>query len=60
VPIALSDDERGQLQTWARRRTGAGGSAARSKIVLAAADGSATSNTEIAARLGVSRSMVTT
>jgi transposase len=54
----LSDDERAQLQSWSRRRTSAAGLAARSKIVLAAAEGG--SNTEIAARLGVDRSTVRT
>jgi transposase len=56
--IELTDDERAQLESWARRRTSAAGLAARSKIVLAAAEG--LSNTEIAARLGVSRPTVTT
>ncbi len=58
VQIVLSDDERAQLQSWSRRRTSAAGLAARSKIVLAAAEGG--SNTEIAARLGVDRSTVRT
>ena len=56
--IELTDDERAQLESWARRRTSAAGLAARSKIVLAAAEG--LSNTEIAARLEVSRPTVTT
>jgi transposase len=58
VQIVLSDDERAQLQSWSRRRTSAAGLAARSKIVLAAAEGG--SNTEIAARLGVDRGTVRT
>lgn len=56
--IILTDDERSQLESWARRRTSAAGLATRSKIVLAAAEGG--SNTEVAAWLGVSRPTVTT
>ena len=56
--IVLSDDERAQLVSWSRRRTSAAGLAARSRIVLAAAEGG--SNTEIAARLGFSRDTVRT
>lgn len=44
------------MEGWARRRTSAAGLAMRSRIVLAAADGQ--SNSEMARRLGVSRSMV--
>ncbi len=54
--IALSDDERAQLESWARRRTSAAGLALRSRIVLAAADGG--TNVALAERLGVSRSTV--
>ncbi len=57
VEIVLSEEERAQLESWARRRTSAQGLADRSRIVLAAADG--LRNTEIAERLGVHRSMVT-
>ena len=55
--IELSEDERAQLEAWARRRTSAQGLAQRSRIVLAAAEG--LKNTEIAERLGVTRPMVT-
>jgi transposase len=54
--IALSDDERAQLESWARRRTSAAGLALRSRIVLAAADGG--TNVAVAERLGVARSTV--
>jgi transposase len=57
VEIELTDEERAQLEGWARRRTSAQGLADRSRIVLAAAEGM--KNTEIAARLGVTRPMVT-
>src|SRR6516165_9062362 len=57
VEIELTDEERAQLESWARRRTSAQGLADRSRIVLAAADGM--KNTEIAERLGVHRTMVT-
>jgi transposase len=56
VPIDLSDDEREQLASWARRRTSAAGLAMRSRIVLAAAEGG--SNTEIAERLELARNTV--
>jgi transposase len=52
----LTDEERAELEGWARRRSSAAGLAMRSRIVLAAADGE--SNSEMARRLGVSRSMV--
>ena len=58
VEILLSDAERAQLESWARRRTSAAGLATRSKIVLASAEGG--SNTAIAQRLGVARATVTT
>jgi transposase len=55
--IVLSDDERAELQRWARRPTSAAGLALRAKMVLAAAEGG--SNTELAVRLGVNRGTVT-
>jgi transposase len=57
ITIELTDDERAQLEAWARRRTSAQALAQRSRIVLLAADG--LTNTEIARRLGVHRPMVT-
>jgi len=39
VEIELSDDERAQLEAWARRPTSAQALAQRSRIVLAAAQG---------------------
>jgi len=57
VEIELTDEERAQLEVWARRRTSAQGLADRSRIVLAAAEG--VKNTAIAARLGVARPTVT-
>ena len=54
--IVLTDAERVELEGWARRRTSAAGLALRSRIVLAAADGE--SNTDMARRLGVSRTTV--
>jgi transposase len=54
--IVLTDAERAELEGWARRRTSAAGLAMRSRIVLAAADGE--SNSDLARRLGVSRSTV--
>jgi transposase len=51
--LVLSDDERSQLQAWARRPKSAQALALRSRIVLAAAEGGG--NTEVAARLGISR-----
>jgi transposase len=58
VAIELSDQERAQLEGWARRRTSAQALAQRSRIVLLAAEG--LKNTEIAERLGISRNMVMT
>jgi transposase len=55
--IELTDEERAQLQAWARRRSSAQALAQRSRIVLLAADG--LKNVAIAARLGVHRPMVT-
>ncbi len=57
VQIVLSEAEREQLEAWTRRRTSAQALALRSRIVLAAAEGS--KNAEIAGRLGVSRPTVT-
>src|ERR1700749_3564487 len=57
VEIELSEDERSQLEAWSRRHTSAQVLAQRSRIVLLAAEG--LKNTEIAARLGVHRTMVT-
>ena len=57
VTIELSDDERAQLVAWSRRPSSAQALAARSRIVLLAAEG--LRNTEIAERLGVHRNMAT-
>ena len=57
VVIELSDEERGRLEAWSRRRSTAQALALRSRIVLAAAQGAA--NGEIAERLGISRPTVT-
>ncbi|MFD7037271.1 IS630 family transposase [Rhodococcus jostii] len=54
--VALTETERAELEGWARRRTTAAGLAARSRIILAAADGG--SNTEVAQRLGLNRGTV--
>jgi transposase len=54
--IELSDQERAQLEAWARRRSSAQALALRARIVLAGAEG--LNNTEIAARLGVAVSSV--
>jgi transposase len=56
LTIELADDERAQLEAWARRRSSAQALAQRSRIVLAAAEG--LNNTEIAARLGLAVSSV--
>ncbi|MBV8217135.1 MAG: helix-turn-helix domain-containing protein, partial [Solirubrobacterales bacterium] len=53
VSIELSDQERAQLESWARRRTSAQALAQRSRIVLLATEG--LKNTEIADRLGIKR-----
>src|SRR4051794_11824425 len=50
--LVLSDDERAQLQRWARRASSAQALALRSRIVLACAEG--LDNTSVAARLGCS------
>ena len=57
VAIELTDEERAQLERWARRRTTAQALALRSRIVLLAAAG--LKNTEIAEQLGTGRPMVT-
>ena len=51
VVIDLTDAERAQLESWARRRTSAQALALRSRIVLLADEG--LNNTTIAARLGI-------
>jgi transposase len=56
VLIELSQEERAQLESWARRRTSAQALAQRSRVVLLAAEG--LNNSEIAGRLGVHRPMV--
>jgi transposase len=53
VEFVLTDQEREQLQAWARRRTSAQALAQRARIVLAAAQG--LTNSEIAERLSLSR-----
>jgi transposase len=57
VSIELTEAERAQLESWARRRKSAQGLATRCRIVLACAEGQ--TNTGVAERLGVSRPMVT-
>jgi transposase len=57
VVIELTDEERGRLEAWSRRRKTAQALALRSRIVLAAADGAA--NYEIAEQFGISRPTVT-
>jgi len=59
VTIALSDDEREQLQAWSRRPSSAQALALRSRVVLACADSPGESNGQIAHGLGISRNMVT-
>jgi transposase len=49
--VVLTDDERAQLEAWARRPKSAQALALRARIVLAAADG--LGNTAVAARLGI-------
>lgn len=56
VSIELSEEERAQLESWARRRSSAQALAQRSRVVLLAAEG--LNNSEIAERLGVHRPMV--
>jgi transposase len=57
VAVVLSEEERAQLEAWARRRTSAQALALRSRIVLLAGEG--LTNVEIARRLGISRPPVT-
>src|SRR5215210_2043870 len=57
VAITLTDEERGQLEQWSRRRTTSQALAVRSRIVLAAAEGQ--SNQAIAEKVRVSRPTVT-
>jgi transposase len=54
--IVLTDDERAELEGWARRRTSAAGLALRAKVVLGRCRRG--SNTELAARLGVDRGTI--
>lgn len=56
VPLELTDEERRALTAWSRRRATAQALAARSRIVLACADGATIG--AVAAELGVSRDMV--
>ena len=56
-PVVLTDAERAVLVGWSRRRTTAQALAVRARIVLACAEGDG-SNSQIAARLGVSRDTV--
>jgi transposase len=51
VVVELTETERAQLESWARRRSSAQALALRSRIVLLADEG--LNNTEIAARMGV-------
>jgi transposase len=57
VVIELTEEERAQLQAWARRPTSAQALAQRSRIVLLAAEG--LKNTDVAQRLGITRKMAT-
>lgn len=56
VELVLTAEERETLQRWARRSTSAQALAQRCRVVLACAEG--LSNVEVAARLGVHRTMV--
>jgi transposase len=51
VAVVLTEDERSQLEAWARRPKSAQSLAMRSRIVLTAADG--LGNTAVAAKLGI-------
>ncbi len=55
--LVLISEERETLERWARRPSTAQGLALRCRIVLACAEGGA--NTEVAARLGISRTRST-
>jgi DNA-binding NarL/FixJ family response regulator len=57
VVIELTEEERAQLQAWARRPSSAQALAQRSRILLLAAEG--LKNTDVAQRLGISRKMAT-
>jgi transposase len=54
--ILLTDDERGELEGWVRRRNSAAGLALRARIVLACAEGG--TNVEVADRLELDRGAV--
>jgi transposase len=56
VEVVLSDEEREQLESWARRPKSAQALAQRSRIVLAAAEG--LKNTEISQRLSLDQTTV--
>jgi transposase len=56
VVVVLTDEERSQLEAWARRPKSSQALALRSRIVLAAAEGG--SNVEVGERLSVARSTV--
>src|SRR5947207_2259550 len=56
VEVVLSEEEREQLESWARRRSSARALAQRSRIVLAATEG--LKNTEVAERLWIDRATV--
>src|SRR5215471_714381 len=56
VEVVLSDAEREQLESWARRAKSAQALAQRSRIVLAAAEG--LNNTEIAGRFSLDHGTV--
>ena len=56
VEVVLSDEEREQLESWARRPKSAQALAQRSRIVLAAAEG--LKNTEISLRLSLDHATV--
>jgi transposase len=57
VAITLSDEERGRLEAWSRRRNTAQALALRARIVLAAEQGA--TNSEVAEQFGISRPTVT-
>ena len=58
VRVVLTEEDRAQLQAWARRPKSAQALALRSRIVLAAAEG--LGNTQVAQRLGIKRSTAAT
>lgn len=53
IAIELTDEERAQLEAWARRRTSAQALAQRSRVVLWAAEGLSNSGSPVG--LGVKR-----